>query len=116
MVQSNRNFIIAYILLVGLPVLGLVGVLKTGRGVAAPISLDGTWTLQADSSRLASLPCGKSLATSDFCDFAVRRNFYAEHNDRTKIHRVRRSRRNHLEGFAVPVICPTIRIAAAGVS
>jgi hypothetical protein len=66
MVQSNRNFIIAYILLVGLPVLGLVGVLKTGRRIAGPISLDGTWTLQADSSRLASLPCGKSLTSSDF--------------------------------------------------
>jgi hypothetical protein len=65
MVQSNRNFIIAYILLVGLPVLALVGVLKTGRGMVAPISLDGTWTLQADPSRLASLPCGKSLTTSD---------------------------------------------------
>ena len=34
MVQSNRNFIIAYILLVGLPVLGLIGVLKTGRRVS----------------------------------------------------------------------------------
>jgi hypothetical protein len=65
MMHSNRNFIIAYILLVGLPVLGLVGVLKTGRGVVAPISLDGTWTLQADPLRLASLPCGKSLTTSD---------------------------------------------------
>jgi hypothetical protein len=65
MMHSNRNFIVAYILLVGLPILGLVGILKTGRGKAAPISVDGTWTFQADPSRLAALPCGKSLTTSD---------------------------------------------------
>ena len=27
--------------------------------------MDGTWKLQADAARLAALPCGKSLATSD---------------------------------------------------
>ena len=65
MLHRKRNFIGAYVLLVGLPVLGLVGVLKSGRGIAAPLSLDGTWTLQADPTRLAGLPCGKSLAASD---------------------------------------------------
>ena len=63
--HSNRNFIIAYIILVGLPILGLVGILKRGRGMAAPVSIDGTWTLQADPARLAALPCGKSLTASD---------------------------------------------------
>ncbi len=65
MLHSNRNFIVAYILLVGLPMLGLVGVLRRGRSMAAPVSLDGTWTLEADPTRLAALPCGKSLAISD---------------------------------------------------
>jgi hypothetical protein len=63
--HTNRNFIIAYIVLVGLPILGLVGILKTGRSVAAPLSVDGTWTLHADPARLTALPCGKALATSD---------------------------------------------------
>ena len=65
MLHSNRNFIVAYVLLVGLPVVGLVGVLKRGRSITAPISIDGTWTLQADPGRLAALACGKSPALSD---------------------------------------------------
>jgi hypothetical protein len=65
MLNSSRNFIVAYVLLVGLPVVGLVGVLKRGRAIAAPISIDGTWTLQADPGRLAALACGKSPALSD---------------------------------------------------
>jgi hypothetical protein len=65
MMQSNRKFFIAYVLLVGLPILGLVGILKSGRAMAAPISVDGTWALQADPASLASLPCGKSLTASD---------------------------------------------------
>src|SRR5436190_22296706 len=65
MMQSNRKFFIAYVLLVGLPILGLVGILKSGRAMAAPISVDGTWALQADPAGLASLPCGKSLTASD---------------------------------------------------
>jgi hypothetical protein len=65
MMHSNRNFFIAYILLVGLPILGLVGILKSGRAMAAPISVDGTWSLQADAVGLTSLPCGKSLIASD---------------------------------------------------
>jgi hypothetical protein len=65
MLHSNRNFIVAYVLLVGLPVVGLAGVLKRGRSITAPISIDGTWTLQADPGSLAALACGKSPALSD---------------------------------------------------
>jgi hypothetical protein len=65
MTHSNRNFVLAYILLVGLPILGLVGVLKTGRTLKAPISVDGSWQLQADPVRLATLPCGKALTEAD---------------------------------------------------
>jgi len=42
---TNRNFIVAYILLVGVPLLGLAGVLKAGHALTAPISIDGSWTL-----------------------------------------------------------------------
>jgi hypothetical protein len=65
MSKANRNFIIAYVVLVGLPILGLMGVLKTGRTLTAPLSVDGTWKLQADLVRLQSLPCGKALASPD---------------------------------------------------
>ncbi len=64
--HPNRNFVLAYILLVGLPIVGLLGVLKSGRTLKAPPSIDGLWRLQADTSQLAALPCGKALAeTSD---------------------------------------------------
>lgn len=65
MSKTNRNFIIAYVLLVGLPILGLLGVLRKGHTLTAPISIDGTWKVTADAARLAALPCGKSLAASD---------------------------------------------------
>jgi len=42
--------------------LGLAGVLKTGRGLTAPISIDGTWKVEADMSRASAQPCGKQLA------------------------------------------------------
>ncbi len=62
MAHLNRNFFIAYTLLVALPVLGLVGVLRSGRKLVAPISVDGLWQLQVDPIRMSALPCGKTLA------------------------------------------------------
>ncbi|MFZ0321696.1 MAG: hypothetical protein WAL56_21410 [Candidatus Sulfotelmatobacter sp.] len=58
---SNRNFAIAYAFLVILPLIGLAGILKAGRSVTAPISIEGLWTLKVDSPQLDSLPCGKVL-------------------------------------------------------
>jgi hypothetical protein len=55
--RTNRNFVIAYVLLVGVPLLGLAGVLKAGHALTAPISVDGTWTLQTDTATL----CGWTL-------------------------------------------------------
>jgi hypothetical protein len=71
MSNTNRNFIIAYILLVALPIVGLLGVLKTGRSLTAPISVDGLWQLQADPTRLASLPCGKTLGQNPETTLAI---------------------------------------------
>ncbi|MGA2413924.1 MAG: hypothetical protein ABSF59_05730 [Candidatus Sulfotelmatobacter sp.] len=72
MSKTNRNFVIAYFLLVGLPILGLVGVLKSGRNLTAPISVDGVWQLQADPAQLAASPCGQALASrSDATTFAI---------------------------------------------
>jgi len=61
---TNRKFAIAYVFLVLLPVAGLAGILRYGRNLTAPISVDGTWTLRADPAQLSALPCGKSLAAS----------------------------------------------------
>ncbi len=71
MPHTNRNFIFAYVLLVGLPLVGLVGVLKSGRALKAPISVDGLWQLQADPTRLASFSCGKDLTVDPDIALAI---------------------------------------------
>jgi|CZKD01.1.fsa_nt_gi hypothetical protein len=63
MSHTSRNFVVAYVLLVGLPLLGLAGVLRTGRTLVAPISVDGVWKIEADASRLSGGPCSKTLAS-----------------------------------------------------
>ena len=45
MTHTNRNFLFAYIFLVALPIAGLVGILKSGRHLTAPFSVDGTWKM-----------------------------------------------------------------------
>ena len=64
MTTTNRNFVIAYALLVALPVAGLLGILKYGRTLQAPVSVDGVWKLQSDVSRFSQLPCGNVLAAA----------------------------------------------------
>jgi hypothetical protein len=59
--HASKRFVVAYILLVGLPLLGLVGVLKVGHSVSAPVSIDGAWKLDVDNP--VSGPCGKALAS-----------------------------------------------------
>lgn len=56
MSRTGRNFVVAYIILVGLPLLALAAVLRSGRNLSAPISVDGTWKIE-DSGLAASQPC-----------------------------------------------------------
>jgi hypothetical protein len=57
----SRNFVFAYALLVALPLLGLAGVLKTGRHLSAPRPIDGLWTFQIDASDQGG--CGSAFAS-----------------------------------------------------
>lgn len=57
MPHSNRNFAIAYVFLVALPITGLVGVLRSGRDLKAPISVDGGWKFRTGASRGDLSPC-----------------------------------------------------------
>jgi hypothetical protein len=57
--HTNRNFVLAYVFLVALPVLGLVGILKRGRSLSAPFSVDGIWKIE--SGNLPASPCGNFL-------------------------------------------------------
>lgn len=63
MSHTNRNFVLAYIFLVGLPLLGLVAVLKGGRTLTAPFSVDGSW--KVESSHPASSSCSDFISATD---------------------------------------------------
>jgi hypothetical protein len=63
MSSANTRFVAAYTLLVGLPLLGLAGVLKTGRRIAAPVSVNGRWRLHIDNDAPSSQSCFKAFAT-----------------------------------------------------
>ena len=45
----QKNFVLAYILLVGLPLLGVFSVLKGGRGLVALPAMSGDWDLGVDA-------------------------------------------------------------------
>jgi hypothetical protein len=69
MSHTNHPFVFAYVLLVGVPLLGLAGVLRTGRTLTPPISVDGVWRVEANTSHLPPQSCSKafsSLANSSF--------------------------------------------------
>jgi hypothetical protein len=61
--HPNRNFVIAYILLVGLPLLGLAGVLRSGRSLKAPFSVDGAWNVDAGAGHATAAPCEAFLSS-----------------------------------------------------
>lgn len=60
---ANRNLVPAYICLVGIPMLGLIGVLDSGHDLRAPLAVRGAWDMQADFHSLAPRSCG-ALALS----------------------------------------------------
>jgi hypothetical protein len=63
MSHTNRSLAVAYILLVVLPLLALVEVLKMGRTLAAPISVDGVWRMEIETGYFSALPCGNLLSS-----------------------------------------------------
>jgi hypothetical protein len=63
--HSNRNFALAYAILVALPLFGLAGVLRSGRKLSAPMSVSGLWKINANQDQFAELPCGKFLLAQD---------------------------------------------------
>ena len=60
MSHSNRKFAIAYLFLVALPITGLVGILRSGRSLKAPTSVDGAWSVQAAAAN-RTISCVSAL-------------------------------------------------------
>jgi len=58
---EKQKIVVAYIFLVGLPVLGLVGILRAGGSLAAPPAIHGPWEVSADFTSWRGVPCGQWL-------------------------------------------------------
>ena len=61
MATSKEKLFVSYALLVGIPLLGVVGVLGAGRSLTAPLSVAGSWDLQLDLSVTQARSCIASL-------------------------------------------------------
>ena len=59
---QTKKFICAYLLFVGLPLAGLTAILRAGRNLVAPLSVDGTWTVETEPGQAALSLCLKSAA------------------------------------------------------
>jgi len=51
--------------MVGVPVLGLLGILEAGRGIAAPLSISGDYPIEYEpAAKCASLPASLNISQS----------------------------------------------------
>jgi hypothetical protein len=62
--MNKRKLVRDYILFVGVPLLALVGILRAGRHLTAPVALHGNWSVQADFHPWQGVPCGALLINS----------------------------------------------------
>jgi len=88
MSRARRRFLVAYLFLVAVPVLCLIGVLKFGRGLSAPVSVNGTWAVTTAATRLSSGPCGEanSLTNLSLVISQSGKNFSVALDGPTKAH------------------------------
>jgi len=62
--MDKRKLAVAYIFLVGFPLLTLVAILRAGTHLTAPKAIQGGWNVQADFSPWQSVPCGAMLSNA----------------------------------------------------
>ena len=62
--MKKRKLVTDYILFVGIPLLALVGILRAGKHLTAPVALHGNWSVLADFSPWQGVPCGALLINS----------------------------------------------------
>jgi hypothetical protein len=70
-ILASKNFTVAYLILVIIPILGLAGALRSGSKLIAPSAIGGRWKMQANAPSLAPLPCAGSVATMRDVDFTI---------------------------------------------
>lgn len=58
----SRNVFLLYLALVGLPLLGVLGVLHLGSTITAPASIAGEWQLDGELNANDDTPCAHTLS------------------------------------------------------
>lgn len=59
------KLLIHYLLLVGLPVLGVLGVLRVGQSLRPPVSVSGPWTVEVSRQVMGYSSCEDQLRQSE---------------------------------------------------
>jgi hypothetical protein len=62
--MSKRKLMIAYVCLVGIPLLVLIGIVHEGQRLSAPASVGGNWNVDGDFTAWAGKPCGDLLTAA----------------------------------------------------
>jgi hypothetical protein len=62
--MSKGKLVRDYVLFVGVPLIALVGILRAGKHLTAPVAVHGNWNVQADFRPWQSVPCGALLINS----------------------------------------------------
>ena len=66
----NGKFVVGYIFFVGVPLLGLLGVLHLGQRLTAPTSVEGVWEVKTDPTPGQGV-CAGSLASGRKVSLAI---------------------------------------------
>jgi hypothetical protein len=59
--MHRRNLVLAYILFVGVPAVGLLAIVRAGQRLTPPISVGGAWNVNANFNSLGSAACAELL-------------------------------------------------------
>jgi len=61
--MSRYRVVIAYLCLVGVPLLGLAGLMRAGQRLVAPASIGGAWNVEVDFSTIGATRCAALLSS-----------------------------------------------------
>ncbi len=69
--HSKKRLVFSYVLLVGIPVLGVMGVLGAGRHLTPPISVAGNWDFRIDPTASQAESCLADLGFTHSNVFSI---------------------------------------------
>lgn len=65
---------ILYLVLVGLPTLGVLGVLRAGQSLTPPVSVSGLWNVEISTQAAGNSPCGEQFDKSEILSLSIKQS------------------------------------------